>query len=166
MLFRSLYIMLSCLNNSREWVTVAIIPFGLYYLASLTKEHTRSTIDNIMNGILVSFIGITIFCLLHRPFHYYMYTRYPWYFHTVTVTAMYFMIVFAVTLAKVYEAYRSKQTSRIICSLCFFGTVLTFCIFTISITFVILSPLLLISFFFVCLFFYNNMTWMVLLNSF
>lgn len=129
-------------NNGRRWVWMVIIPFLFFYLLYHTKENKRNTLINLMNGILFSFVVITMYCLLHRPFHYYIYTRYPWYFHTVTITAMYFVLVFAVALTKVWIAYGKKDKQAVASSLILFGAVSSYILMTISRTAIFSAPVL------------------------
>lgn len=129
-------------QNGRRWVWMVIIPFAFFYLLYHTKENKRNTLVNVMNGILFSFVVITIYCLLHRPFHYYIYTRYPWYFHTVTITAMYFVLVFAAALTKVWIAYAKKDKQAIAGSIILFGAVSAYILMTISRTAIFSAPVL------------------------
>ncbi|MDE7428571.1 MAG: hypothetical protein K2N00_04755, partial [Lachnospiraceae bacterium] len=59
----------------------------------------------IINGILLNFIVMTGYCLLHRPYMYFRYYRYPFHFHTVTISAVYLALVVCAALIKFLDAY-------------------------------------------------------------
>lgn len=95
-----LFLLLIVCRNERSWVFKAVIPFTLFYIAYIFAGTPKKIMKNLMDGIIISFILLTAYCLIHRPYHYYRYNRYPMYFHTVTVTGMYLILVISTAFAK------------------------------------------------------------------
>lgn len=102
----------SCLmifRNSYSWVYMIVLPFGIFYFHPDNQEENISYLRNISNSVILSFSWITVQALLHRPFHYYLYVRYPGMFTTVTVTSVYLAMVFAICFAKVFSGIANKK---------------------------------------------------------
>ena len=88
-------------RNTRGWPIYLVCAFVLYYLRML---------QNISNGILLHFGAMVVYCLLHRPYMYFQYYRYPFIFHTVTISAVYLALVVCAAMVKFLDAYRRKPS--------------------------------------------------------
>lgn len=88
------------------WPIVMAVMFLVYYLRFGAWQRKSIFPDNLANGILLSFAAVLIQSLLHRPYHYFMYVRYPMVFHTSTTTAIYLTAVLGAALAKYFSKTR------------------------------------------------------------
>ena len=91
-------------RNERDWVFGAIIPFTILYIGIIYAGDSKKIMKNLIDGIIISFVMMLMYCLIHRPYHYYRYNRYPMLFHTVTVTGMYLILVISAAFAKYLAA--------------------------------------------------------------
>lgn len=93
----------------KTWVFTATLPFVTYLFWRNTPAKLNRFLKNFCNGIFVSFALVTLFCLLHRPHHYWMLYRYSGIFHTVACTGMYLAVVFGAAAAKLYGKLKTKK---------------------------------------------------------
>lgn len=93
-------------RNTRGWPIYLVCAFVLYYLRMAAWDKKAGLLQNICNGILLHFGAMVIYCLLHRPYMYFQYYRYPFIFHTVTISAVYLALVVCAALVKFLDAYR------------------------------------------------------------
>lgn len=96
-------------RNTRGWPIYLVCSFVLFYLNMAAWEKKAVLLQNICNGILVHFGAMVIYCLLHRPYMFFIYYRYPFIFHTVTMSAVYLSLVVCAALVKFLDAYRRRQ---------------------------------------------------------
>lgn len=97
------------------WVFTATLPFVPLLIIKMTDSAKSRLLKNFTNGILLSFGFVTLFCLIHRPYHYWMLYRYNGIFHTVACTGMYLAVVFGAAIAKLYgklKDYKGKGVYR------------------------------------------------------
>lgn len=97
-------------RNTRGWCIFLVCCFTLYYLRMASGVKRTVLLHNIVNGILVHFVLTAGYCLLHRPYMYFRYYRYPFHFHTVTISAVYLALVVCAALVKFLDAYGRKPT--------------------------------------------------------
>lgn len=120
-------------RNTRGWPIYLVASFALYYIRMAVWDKRERLTENICNGILLHFLVMVGYCLLHRPYMFFIYTRYPFIFHTVTVSAVYLSMVVCAALAKLLDAYRRNQKlSCIWKELTVFGVSVEYLIFTLS----------------------------------
>lgn len=120
-------------RNTRGWPIYLVCMFSVYYLRMLIWEKKERLLGNLCNGILLHFLVMVGYCLLHRPYMFFIYTRYPFIFHTVTVTAVYLLLVVCAALAKLLDRYRRQpKLSYIWKELTVFGMSVVYLIFTLS----------------------------------
>ncbi len=86
----------------KAWVFVAVLPFLTLLCMNLTAAGKSRLLRNFTNGILLSFGLVMLFCLMHRPYHYWMRYRYNGIFHTVSCTGMYLVTVAGAAIGKLY----------------------------------------------------------------
>ena len=60
----------------KTWVFTATLPFVVFLFTHNTPAKLNRFLRNFCNGIFVSFALVTLFCLMHRPHHYWMVYRY------------------------------------------------------------------------------------------
>lgn len=95
----------------KVWVFTATLPFVAYLFTRNTPAKLNRFLKNFCNGIFVSFALVTLFCLMHRPHHYWMLYRYSGIFHTVACTGMYLAVVFGAGIAKLYGKLKTRKRS-------------------------------------------------------
>lgn len=93
----------------KVWVFTATLPFMALFFAPDTLFANCRLLKNFSSGILLSFALTVVFCLLHRPHHYWMLYRYGGIFHTVACTGMYLAVVFGAALARLYGRLRTRK---------------------------------------------------------
>lgn len=120
-------------RNTRGWPIFLVCAFTLCYLRMAAGLKKEMLMRNIVNGILIHFIAMVGFCLLHRPYMYFRYYRYPFHFHTVTISAVYLALVFCAALVKLLDAYRRKPClAGVYKELALFGVSAMYLLFTLS----------------------------------
>lgn len=97
-------------RNTRGWPIYLVCAFALYYLRMAAWDKKAGLLQNISNGILLHFGVMVVYCLLHRPYMYFQYYRYPFIFHTVTISAVYLALVVCAAMVKFLDAYRRNPS--------------------------------------------------------
>lgn len=141
-------------RNTRTWPIVTAVMVLLFILRMCIWEGRNELSKNLCNGIYINFIIAVIFCLLHRPYHAFIYYRYGMMFHTVTVTAEYLTLVvgaaFVMFFKKYFEINRSGEKNVIVAmwkEIIFLGTSSVYMLLTLSRTgFFAIAAMLLILF--------------------
>ena len=95
-------------RNTRGWPIYLVCSFGLFYLNMAAWGKKEFLLRNICNGILTHFVAMVVYCLMHRPYMFFIYSRYPFIFHTVTVSGVYLALVVTAALVKFMDAYRRQ----------------------------------------------------------
>ncbi len=127
------FVLLIVFRNTRGWPIYLVCAFTLYYIRVAVWEKKERILPNICRGILLHFLVMTGYCLLHRPYMFHIYYRYPFVFHTVTVSAVYLLLAACAALVKLLDRYRREpELSCIWKELLVFGTAVVYLIFTLS----------------------------------
>lgn len=127
------FILLILRRNMRGWPIYLVCAFTLYYLRMATGVKREVLLRSIVNGILFHFMATVGYCLLHRPYMYFRYYRYPFHFHTVTISAVYLALVFCAALVKLLDAYRRRPClAGVYKELALFGVSSMYLLFTLS----------------------------------
>lgn len=127
------FALLIVFRNTRGWPIYLVTAFVLYYIRMAAWDKKERLVDNICNGILLHFLVMMGYCLLHRPYMFFIYTRYPFIFHTVTITAVYLALVVCAALSKLMGAYRrNPKLAYLWKELTVFGISVEYLIFTLS----------------------------------
>ncbi len=95
-------------RNTRTWPIEIAVFWGLFAVRVAYTGKVQQYLYNFSNGVFVHFIGISIYAILYRPFHYYHYTRYPGVFHTVTMTAVYTAMVLMLAMIRFLAVYKKE----------------------------------------------------------
>lgn len=93
-------------RNTRTWPIEIAFFWGLLGIRVIYSKDGKKLLYGLSNGIFLNFIGNSIYAMLYRPFHGYMYTRYPGIFHTVTMAAVYFVLVLVLALLRFLAVYK------------------------------------------------------------
>ena len=99
-------------RNGRVWPIHIAVFFGLFAVRVIYKGKIQQYLYYFSNGVFIHFVGISIYAVLYRPFHYYMYTRYPGAFHTVTLAAIYMVFVLVLAVIRFMAVYKEKQSIK------------------------------------------------------
>lgn len=121
------------LSNTRWWpgYMTAILTFLLLRMA-VWKDSNR-WMEYLCNGVLINFIFMMFFSLLHRPYYGYMLHRYSLGYMTVTMTGTYLTLVMAAAGAKLYIKNTEHDDKRkILPWMVLFGTIANYQFFTLS----------------------------------
>lgn len=99
----------------KVWVFLATLPFIALFFAPNARSAQCRFLKNFSNGIFVNFLLVVVFCLAHRPHHYWMLYRYGGIFHTVACTGMYLAVVFGTAIAKLYGKLKTRKNMFCFC---------------------------------------------------
>ncbi len=120
-------------RNTRGWPVYLVCAFVLFYVNMAAWEGKASLLRNICNGILLHFSVMVLYCLLHRPYMFFQYYRYPFIFHTVTMSAVYLALVVCAAFVKFLDAYRREQRlAAVYKELILFGVSVVYLLLTLS----------------------------------
>ncbi|MBO5998134.1 MAG: O-antigen ligase family protein [Lachnospiraceae bacterium] len=88
-------------RNTRGWTVLLVLSAVLFGIRYILWQDRRAFYGYLSRGVILHFLLCVVYCLCHRYFLSYLYTRYSMHFHTVTVTAVYLSVVIcaAVTAA-------------------------------------------------------------------
>ena len=92
----------------KTWPITATLPFLAIILYNLKVNGKARLLNNFANGVLLSFGFVIVFSLLHRPYHFWIFYRYPMMFHTVAYTGLYLSLVFAVAIGQLYIKWKNE----------------------------------------------------------
>lgn len=127
------FALIICYRNTRGWPIFLVCVFTLIYLRMAAGVKKTVLLHNIVNGILFHFVLTVGYCLLHRPYMYFRYYRYPFHFHTVTISAVYLALVVCAALIKFMDAYgRRPSLAGAYKELAVFGLSAMYLLFTLS----------------------------------
>ena len=100
-------------RNGKTWPVVLLLLWGLFACRVLFRDGREQYLSSFVKGVFIHFTGISIYAWLHRPFHFYMHTRYSGVFHTVTSAAVYdsFVLVLALGVFLLKYAKTKKLSS-------------------------------------------------------
>ena len=104
------FVLIILYRNTRGWPIFLVCSFTLYYLRMACGVKRKVLLRNIVNGILLHFVLTVGYCLLHRPYMYFQYYRYPFHFHTVTISAVYLALAVCAALVKFLDAYGRRPS--------------------------------------------------------
>ena len=101
--------MMIAFRNTREWIVVMVVLFAVFYLRQWFYSKSDQLLTVLGNGILLNFIFMVCYSLIHRPFNKFRLFRYAMGFHTVTVTGVYLSLVISVALVWFLQKYRKSE---------------------------------------------------------
>lgn len=92
-------------RNTREWPVIAAIMFGVFYYRMWLWEKRSYLMQIFCNGIILNFIYMVYYCLMHRPYHRFRHNRFGMGFHTVTMTGYYLALVLCAVIIRLFAKY-------------------------------------------------------------
>lgn len=120
-------------RNTRWWTVAMAVSFLVFYIRYAFWDKKEYLLQNICNGLIIHFVCSVVFSLMHRPFLSWVYPRFPFIFHTVTVTAVYMTFILCAALMKLLDKCRtSYQIGNIWKELALVGFSGTYMLFTAS----------------------------------
>ena len=133
LLVGAFFVLIVWYRNTRGWPVYLVCAFTLFYLNMAAWEKKAMLLRNICNGILFHFGMMVLYSLLYRPYMFYRYYRYPFIFHTVTISAVYLALAVCAALVKFLDAYRRNQRlAAVYKELAVLGVSSAYLIFTLS----------------------------------
>ncbi len=109
LLFAVLLGMMIAFRNTREWVTAMVVIFVLFYLRMWFWNKSDQILTIVGNGIVLNFIFMVCYCMVHRPYNRYFFYRYGLGFHTVTVTGVYLSLILSAAIVKFLKKYHESK---------------------------------------------------------
>ena len=104
-LFAVVIALMIIFRNTREWPIVAAIMFGAFYYRCWIWEKRNYLMRIFSNGIILNFIYMVYYCLMHRPYQRYKFNRYAMGFSTVTMTGYYLALVLCAIIIRLFMRY-------------------------------------------------------------
>ena len=101
--------MMIAFRNSRDWVIVMAVLFGIFYLRMWFWDQSDRILMIFGNGLILNFIFMVAYCLVHRPYNRYFFYRYGLGFHTVTVTGVYLSLILSAAVVKFLKKYHQSK---------------------------------------------------------
>ena len=112
-LFVAVIIFMIVFRNTRTWPIIAAVMFGIFYYRMWLWEKRSFLMQIFCNGIILNFVYMVYYCLMHRPYLRFRHNRFGMGFHTVTMTGYYLALVLCAVMiklfAKYYETYRWQE---------------------------------------------------------
>lgn len=99
-------------RNTRTWPIETAVFWGLLGIRVIYSQDAKKLLRGLSNGIFLNFIGNSVYAMLYRSYHGYMYSRYPGIFHTVTMAAVYFALVLVLALTRFLAVYKEYGQLR------------------------------------------------------
>ena len=100
-----LFLLMTAFRNTRWWPVVLALLFTLFYVRYFHWSGRSLWLLTICRGVALQFAAMVVYCLLHRYYLAFRYTRFPMDFHTVTTTALYLTVVEAAALVLFLEKW-------------------------------------------------------------
>jgi hypothetical protein len=147
-------------RNTRWWgVVLGLITGGIYIRYAVNPKIRKNYLQVVSCGLMLNFVVSMIYCLLFRFFAAFNMGRFPFVFHTVTITAEYLTFMectaMIMLIGKMYRARNEKGIKNVFRYIwkefMLFGAVSAYLIFTVSRTGYLACGVTLILIFFVTL---------------
>ena len=107
--FALLLTLMIVFRNMRDWVTVMAVLFGIFYVRMWFWNKSDRIVTILGNGLILNFIYMVGYSLLHRPYHRYYFYRYGLGYHTVTMTSVYLSFVLCAIIVRFLTKYIKEQ---------------------------------------------------------
>lgn len=109
-------------RNTRTWPIIAAVMFGVFYYRMWLWEKRSYLMQIFCNGVILNFIYMVYYCLMHRPYLRFRHNRFGMGFHTVTVTGYYLALVLCAVMVKLFaKYYETKRWQECFEELCLLG---------------------------------------------
>ena len=97
--FGAMLLWMLVFRNTRAWIGWLVLMTGLLLFRFAFYDGKRTWIRDVCSGVVLNFIGMMLYSMLHRYYIAYVFNRFAMSFFTVTVTAYYLLIVACAALA-------------------------------------------------------------------
>lgn len=104
-----LFLLIVIFRNTRGWPIYLAAAFALVYVFFLGWEGRSRFLGIVCNGIILNFLCALVFAVCRRPFRAWLFYRYNFVFHTVTVTAAYLTLVLCALFVKLLMQYHRSR---------------------------------------------------------
>lgn len=132
-LLAAFLILLVIFRNTRGWPVYLAAVFGLFYVSYLGWENRSRLLPNFCNGVMLNFALAAVFAFARRPFRAWVYSRYNFVFHTVTITATYLTLVVCVlTVRLLLKLREGKRLTDLWGTVLLYGMSVSFLFLTLS----------------------------------
>lgn len=126
-------VLLVAFRNTRGWTIYLAVVFGLFYLFYLGWENRDRLLANFGNGVMLNFALACVFVFARRPYRAWIYNRYNFVFHTVTITATYLTLVVCVmTVRLLMKLKEGERLTDLWGTLLLYGFSMSFLFLTLS----------------------------------
>lgn len=95
--------------NGRTWTALMAVMFGIFYLRMWMWEHRDRLLTIFSNGLILNFLYMIVYSLMHRPYLRFRHNRYGMGFHTVTMTGYYLALVLCAIVVRLFIRYRKTK---------------------------------------------------------
>lgn len=102
-------ILILIFRNGREWIVLMTVMFAVFYYCIWRWDKKDKLLQIFCNGIILNFIYMVIYSLMHRPYLRFRHNRFGMGFHTVTMTGYYLALVTAAIVVKMFVQYRKTK---------------------------------------------------------
>lgn len=108
-----LFFLLTCVfKHGKYWPVLMTISFLCLYLMKKDKILQLSLLRGLSYGAILSFWYEVVYCLLHRPYHRYTFSRYPMQFSSVAMTGLYLLFIFVAVLPLLIEKIEQDKSLK------------------------------------------------------
>lgn len=107
--FALLLTLMIVFRNMRDWVWVMAVLFAIFYVRMWFWNKSDRILPVLGNGLILNFIYMVVYSLLHRPYHRYYFYRYGLGYHTVTMTSVYLSLVLCAIIVRFLTKYFKEQ---------------------------------------------------------
>ncbi|MBQ9991332.1 MAG: hypothetical protein IJP31_10410 [Lachnospiraceae bacterium] len=97
-------------RNGRTWTVLMAVMFGVFYLRMWMWEGRDRLMKIFSNGLILNFLYMIGYSLMHRPYLRFRHNRFGMGFHTVTMTGYYLALVLSAIVVCLFVQY--KKTGR------------------------------------------------------
>ena len=95
-------------RNTRDWVLLMAVLFGMFYYCMWRWEKRDKILTIFGRGLILNFVYMVIFCLMHRPYLRFRHNRFGMGFHTVTMTGYYLALVLCAIVTAMLVKYKKS----------------------------------------------------------
>lgn len=97
-------------RNGRAWIGLMAVMFTAFYYCIWRWKEREKLLSIFCNGIILNFLYMAGYCLMHRPYLRFRHNRFGMGFHTVTMTGYYLALVTAAVVVKLLIRYRKTKS--------------------------------------------------------
>ncbi len=132
-LFVVFWVFLIVMRNTRDWTWFFAALCGFLIFRLMFWENRNQFMQNLCDGVLLNFLMMLVFSLIHRPYYYYIYHRYYMTYHTVTMTATHLTMSMGAAFVKLFVKWKNAESKEeTLPELLLFGCISCYMLFTLS----------------------------------